>query len=351
MSRAARLTLAATATLAIAGAASGRLMDERGGAGGALEWLLRTLVVVSALVAVGGGLVLVLRLRRRVRSRTAGWALGAVAALGFVFFVAQPVLYAVYLTHLPSRRAVHDADLGAPKLPVTLTTRSGLHLRGWYVPSRNGAAVAVMHGTGSSRLGVADHARLFARHGYGVLLFDFNGHGESDGRSTSVPGRAQQDADAAVAFLRQRPDVRDDRIGMIGVSFGGEVAIEAAARHPEVRAAVLEGVQGASPSETGAGPVSFAVLTVMNGVSRVLAGGVDWESRPELAARIAPRPVMFLSAGRGGEARVNETMARRAGASAELWNLAGAQHAAALRTDPAGYERRVVGFLDRALAE
>ena len=43
-------------------------------------------------------------------------------------------------------------------------------------------------------------------------------------------------------------------------------------------------------------------------------------------------------------------MLRHGGDGAELWNLPEASHAAALRTDPAGYERRVVGFLDRALA-
>ena len=40
-------------------------------------------------------------------------------------------------------------------------------------------------------------------------------------------------------------------------------------------------------------------------------------------------------------------MHRRGG---ELWNLPEASHAAALRTEPARYERRVAGFLDRAPA-
>jgi dienelactone hydrolase len=83
--------------------------------------------------------------------------------------------------------------------------------------------VAVLRGTGSNRLGVADHARLLARHGYGVLIFDLNGHGESDGRSTIVPARFQQDEDAALDYLLDRPDVRGGQIGVIGVSLGGEV--------------------------------------------------------------------------------------------------------------------------------
>jgi hypothetical protein len=53
--------------------------------------------------------------------------------------------------------------------------------------------------------------------------------------------------------------------------------------------------------------------------------------------------------GRGTEARANEEYQRRGGPTTELWNLPEAGHAAALRTDPARYERRAIGFLDRAL--
>jgi pimeloyl-ACP methyl ester carboxylesterase len=352
MSPAARTALAATLVFAVAGAASGLLIDEYGGAAGALEWLLRTLVVVSAAVALGAGFVLVLRLRRRVTPRPLGWALSVVAAAAFAFFVVQPAVYAVYLSHLPTRRAVHDADLGAPKQPVTLTTANGLRLRGWYVPSRNGAAVAVLHGTASNRLGVAEHARLLIQHGYGALIFDLEGHGESDGRSTSLPARFQQDADAALAYLQYRPDVRADRIGVIGVSLGGEVAIDAAARHPEWRATVLEGVQGGSPADMQASkpdPATYVTLTALSGLGRVLGGSGPSASNPQLIERIAPRPLLLLSAGRATEARANEDYQRRGGRTTELWNLPDASHAAALRTDPTAYERRVIGFLARAL--
>jgi pimeloyl-ACP methyl ester carboxylesterase len=352
MSRAARTALAATGVFAVSGALSGVLIDEYGGIAGALEWGLRTLVVISAAVALAAAFVLVLRLRRRIRPRPVAWAATTVAAIGFLFFVVQPSVFAVYLTHLPTRRAVHDTDLGATKQPVTLTTASGPRVRGWYVPSRNGAAVAVMHGTGSNRLGVAGHARLLARHGYGVLVFDFRGHGESDGRSTSLPSALQEDADAALAYLRRRPDVRAGRIGAIGVSLGGEVAVHAVARRPEWRAAVLEGVQGGSPADMRVSkpdPASYVTLTALYGLGRVLGGSAPPASNHDQVERIAPRPLLLLSSGRGTEARANEEYRRRAGRTAALWNLPTARHAAALGTDPAGYERRVIGFLDRAL--
>jgi hypothetical protein len=58
---------------------------------------------------------------------------------------------------------------------------------------------------------------------------------------------------------------------------------------------------------------------------------------------------MLLSAGRSTEADANRSFARRGGPTTEHWNLPDAPHAQAARTDPGGYERRVIGFLDRAL--
>src|SRR5918992_5201023 len=101
MSRAARIALAATVVFAVSGTLSGLLIDEYGGAAGGAEWLLRTLVVISAAVALGAAFLLVLRLRRRVKPRPLGWALTVIAAASFAFFVVQPAEFAVYLTHLP----------------------------------------------------------------------------------------------------------------------------------------------------------------------------------------------------------------------------------------------------------
>ena len=82
----------------------------------------------------------------------------------------------------------------------------------------------------------------------------------------------------------------------------------------------------------------------------MLGGSGPSASNPDQIERIAPRPLLLLSAGRGTEARANEEYQRRAGRkTTQLWNLPNAAHAAALRTDPAGYERHVIGFLDRAL--
>jgi pimeloyl-ACP methyl ester carboxylesterase len=350
MPRIARVTAAAAVVLAAAGLLSGVLIDERSGLVGALETVLRTIVVAAAAIAVAGGFVLIARAGRGVRRGPVGWAAAVAGVAAFAWFVAIPIGFGVYLTHLPGRRAVHDVDLGRPKEPVALTAADGATVRGWYVPSRNGAAVIALHGTGSNRLGVADHARMLGRHGYGVLALDLRGHGDSDGRSTSLPWKLDDDLDGAIAWLARRPDVEPRRIGALGVSLGGEVAIQAAARRRELRAIVAEGANGiaADARRGGTDPASAAQLGILGAVSSVLGGEGPPASDGELLERIAPRPVLLISAGRD-EDKINRAYVRQAGGALQHWNLRGASHAAGLRTDRAGYERRVTGFLDRAL--
>ena len=345
------VTVIGALTFAAAGVLSGLLIDEYGGVLGALEWLLRTLVVIGAALFIVGGLVLVLRLRRLVRPRPLGWLIAVAAFLVVVWFVAIPVGFSVYLSHLPSRREARDSDLGAAKEPVTLTGADGLRLRGWYVPSRNRAGVIALHGTGSNRVGVERHARMLARHGYGVLALDLRGHGESDGRSTSAPWTMDDDIAAAVQWLAARRDVDPRKVALLGVSMGGEVAVRVAARRREVRAMVAEGLRGGAEDADAAGEswLGVAQLAALGALSAVLTGEGPG-SDADLVARVAPRPLMLISAGTGVEADTNALFARRAGASSEHWNLPDASHASAIGTDPQGYERRVIPFLDRALS-
>ena len=102
-----------------------------------------------------------------------------------VALVVVPVGAAWVFTH--TARAVVPADrLGVAHEDVRFTTSDGLELEGWYVPSRNGAAVIAFPG----RNGPQQQARMLARHGYGVLLFDRRGEGRSDGTRTRSAGAA-----------------------------------------------------------------------------------------------------------------------------------------------------------------
>jgi hypothetical protein len=209
--------------------------------------------VTAILTGVGGAVLVVVgagvlwrsrRLDERPLRRYLRRALvGAVTAFGAIFVV-MPVAFAIVANH-KARAPVANVDLGRPYVDVSLTTSDGLRLAGWYVPSRNGAAVIAFPG----RKGPVRQARMLVRRGYGVLLLDRRGEGESPGDFNARGWGGEPDLRAAVAYLRGRPDVHGGRIGGLGLSVGGELLLQTAAHDRGLRAVVSEGAGLRSAAE------------------------------------------------------------------------------------------------------
>jgi hypothetical protein len=83
------------------------------------------------------------------------------------------------------------------------------------------------HGFGSSHRAMQDSARIMASQGVATLVFDFRGHGDSEG---AVDGRQAEDAVDAWNTLKQFPEVDNKRMGLIGHSLGAMSAIMAAGK-------------------------------------------------------------------------------------------------------------------------
>jgi dipeptidyl aminopeptidase/acylaminoacyl peptidase len=113
-----------------------------------------------------------------------------------------------------------------------------IELRGWYVPSRNRASIILAHGAGGNRAALAPEAKALSERGFGVLLFDWPGHGESGGEIHWNQGE-RASLQAALTWLTQQPDVAHDRIGAYGFSMGGYVVAQVAARDSRLSAVVL----------------------------------------------------------------------------------------------------------------
>ena len=72
-----------------------------------------------------------------------------------------------------------------------------------------------------------------------VLLIDYRGWGLSEGTAGDLyPMEQVADIRNAVTYLETRPEIDPNRIGLFGVSFGGALGVDAAARDERIRAVV-----------------------------------------------------------------------------------------------------------------
>ena len=307
----------------------------------------------AGIVLLAVGVVTLWRSRRldeRWRRRYPRRAVIAFVAFVAVLEVVYPIVYAYGNTHL-ARAVVPAPDLGATHENVSFRTSDGLRLVGWYVPSRNRAAVISFPG----RERPQEHARLLVRHGYGALVFDRRGEGESEGEPNSFGWGGDADLKAAVDFLADRPDVDPGRIGAIGFSVGGEMLLETAAEIPGLSAVVSEGAGIRSIRERlrAADATTWALLpmhALTTTGTALFSNTAPPPDLTELVGQIAPTPVFLIHAehGQGGE-ELNPVYHDAAQEPKMIWRVPGSVHTEGILAQPARYEQRVVDFFDAAL--
>jgi CheY-like chemotaxis protein len=165
---------------------------------------------------------------------------------------------------------------------------------------------------------------------------------------------------AAIDFLQRRPDVDPNRIGGIGLSVGGEMMLETAAESEELAAVVSEGAGARTTSE---GLDHEDRTPVRQGRRRAARRDhADLGRRPRTRRR--PPTSSTWSAGSrrarccliaapnspNGE-DLNRGSYRAAQGPKELWEIPGSRHLGGIAARPQEYERRVIGFFDRALLD
>src|SRR5207237_1014809 len=84
-------------------------------------------------------------------------AAGVLAVVLAVNWLVLPAGFALYATGKPAS-AVPAGALGLPHQNVGFAAADGVRLAGWHVPSRNRAAILLVHGGGGSRAGAVRHA-------------------------------------------------------------------------------------------------------------------------------------------------------------------------------------------------
>jgi fermentation-respiration switch protein FrsA (DUF1100 family) len=158
--------------------------------------------------------------------------------------------------YLPSRTpsGVLPRSFGLASEDAELRSADGVRLSALFLPAApyrpepraapvsgplapEGLVLLYSHGNAGNITHRFMKANIFHRLGLGVLLYDYRGYGQSEGRPTEQGTYA--DAEAAWSYLTGTRKVPPERIVIYGESLGCAVAVELARRH-RARAVILE---------------------------------------------------------------------------------------------------------------
>jgi pimeloyl-ACP methyl ester carboxylesterase len=98
------------------------------------------------------------------------------------------------------------ADVGLVYQDASFNSRTdGLRLKGWFIPGEGEKAVIVVHGGFQNRLdevvGTLGLAKDLNAKGFGILLFDLRGRGESQGRGRTLTN-VERDIGGALDYVK-----------------------------------------------------------------------------------------------------------------------------------------------------
>lgn len=289
--------------------------------------------------------------------------------LGFILFL--PLFNLLLGIHPPTFHTDDDPQrYGLDYEPVSFTTSDGLTLRGWFIPAAspssasttNGktainpcATIVVGHGYPFDKANILRHA-LFLHSRFHLLLFDFRYFGESDGKYTTAGLLENRDVEAAVEYLKSRPEVDPSRIGAMGFSMSASAFI--LTRHPDIRAIVAD-----SPYATLEGVIArqffflpgftkwpFVALTKLY-AWLLLGVNVD-TATPAEAVRNFSTPLLIIHGDADSQIPLGHSRMIYGNAdptATELWVVPGADHGFAHALESYRYETRVLQFFDRHL--
>lgn len=251
------------------------------------------------------------------------------------------------------QRAADDtpSQHGVSYQNIRLETAEGVSLAAWYTPPKNGAVILNAHGHACARL--TEMYALFARNGYGVLAWDFRGHGESEETLCSLGYREALDVEAALDYVLSSPE-GVEHVGAWGASMGGAAVLEAAARREEIEAIVVDSTFPTLEDEfEHVIPMAALRPLIRFFAERETGLKVDVLRPVDRIGELSPRPIFLIYGEADGAIPPGSgpRMYEAAGEPKALWMEPDVGHVGMYGAFPEEYEQRVVEFFDEALLE
>ena len=144
-----------------------------------------------------------------------------------VYFMQSRMLY---LPEIPGRTlTTTPTSVGMDYQDVSIETTDGVTLHGWFISGRSSQVLLFFHGNAGNISHRLDSIRQFHDLGLSVLIIDYRGYGQSEGRTTERG--IYRDADAAWRYLIEGRGIVASDIVIFGRSLGASVASRLATQH------------------------------------------------------------------------------------------------------------------------
>jgi len=249
-----------------------------------------------------------------------------------------------------------DLDGAAERVTIPVAGDTGLDA--WVLPGTRRAVIVLFHGFGRTHHRAWRYAAFLRRLGVHLVTFDFRSSRGYGRKPTTLGAHEVRDAAAVLDWVLDSPRFAGCRVALHGESLGAAVALDLAARRPEVVAVVADGAfatagQALEDACTRwAGVPARPSTRLLRSLGRAATGHDPGAFAPlDVAHRLADRPVFFIHG--TDDDRIGEAQARAlwaaAGAKDPLWIVQGAGHNEAWRLRRADYEALVSAFLARAM--
>lgn len=242
---------------------------------------------------------------------------------------------------------------------VEFTTQDGLKLVGWFIPAENSTGpqptVILLHGLSGNRGEMLSVAEAIVPAGYNAVLYDLRNHGDSEGEISTLGYLETEDVQAVIDELVQRDDVDAERIGLMGHSMGGIIAVRAAGRVPELKAVI------AQSSFTSINDLAADFIPLLTGGSAMpflsqmldrLAGVpvTQVNSLSDLTSLEFP-PLLYVHGDADAVVNIShsERLYEATRNTKDLYVVEGAGHSDIDQITPEEYSERIIAFFDEHL--
>lgn len=285
----------------------------------------------------------------------------------FYFFstVALIVIAAVWLTiwHIAPRHVVQPPRTGMGATPppgiesTSIQISADLHLAVWKArpTGKPRAALIMLHGICDSKASLQGSLDAFSRMGILALAPDLRGHGDSGGTASYGFHEKGDLARLLDSIKKDHPSIP---VGLWGTSYGGAVALQAAAADPRFSFVIVESTF-ASFHQIGCDQVGRHAHPCLEWLAPIALqragelGNFDFtQINPAKAASLIAAPVLHLH-GEKDEiislAHAHRIQASAKGTRYQFISIPNGGHYNLRASDPTAYDRATSRFLAQVL--